>query len=400
VNTQRLARNWTTVALTIFVAALSVLLAACSASPAPGGPATSSAAPTVSSAPAPVPTMQADPTRWAQVIEAAKKEGHVVVQGAPDPALRQALVDAFQKRYGIAMDYLTLPTTESYTRIQREVQAGKSSIDAYFGGRCWVLGEAKAAENIVPLIIDPAVLNPASWKDGAPRLMKPSAKMAKGEYCGVQTNETLYLDLLVNTDLAPSGTVKTWKDLLKPEFKGKIIAFDPRVAGAGQGTLAYLSYLFGQQFVSDLYRGQSVRLSTDYNDLASSVARGAYAIGLSATATFVEPLRTAGLPIEVVHATDGPGLVSGGFSVIAQIKNATNPNAATVFVNWFLSQEAQQIYSDTQQTASLRADVEPRRVPSYLVPERGSKPVDFFDADFNDTYSIPAQSKIGAILGD
>src|SRR5262249_8506270 len=158
----------------------------------------------------------------------------------------------------------------------------------------------------------------------------------------------------VNRDLVPPSAIRSWKDLLKPEYRGKIASHDPRRPGSGGATLAYLYALFGEEFVRDLYVGQQPNLTIDYRQLAEWVAPGAYPIGLSVVETTVEPLRREGLPLERVFPEDGPGSTLGGFSVVMRVSNGPNPNAGALFLNWFLTRDAQLMWEREMLETSLR----------------------------------------------
>src|SRR6185295_18328384 len=43
---------------------------------------------------------------WDEALAAAKKEGKVAVVGSPDPVMRNEVIPAFEKRYGIKVDYI------------------------------------------------------------------------------------------------------------------------------------------------------------------------------------------------------------------------------------------------------------------------------------------------------
>src|SRR5579862_4024050 len=212
------------------------------AAPAPGSKSQNE----ISSQPSGV--FKADPEQWARYQEAAKKEGKVVVAGPPFPNLRQAIVGAMQRIYGITVDYIGLPSGEAQVRVDRESQAGKPTIDVYLSGPGYTFTpeeQQRIFDDAAKLVVDPSILNPAVWRDGAPRILKPIPGASKDFRPGLQGADWIMTDLFVNRDLLPPSSIRTWKDLLKPEYKGKIVSHDPRVGGSGGATLAYLWYLFG-----------------------------------------------------------------------------------------------------------------------------------------------------------
>ena len=395
-----------------------VLLIACgpaaapTSAPAPAKPTAAQSAPVPAATAAQAPAaaapagaadargLRADAGQWERVKEAAKREGRLVVVGPTFPGLRESIVQAMQNEYGISVEYLGLPSGEALTRIDREAKAGRPTVDAHIGGSptCWLLGERGQVDNVAPLLVDPALFEPGVWREGSPRLLKPAPQLARDFYCGVQGSDWVMTDLFVNRELIPPGTITSWRDLLKPEYRGKIAAHDPRRPGSGGATLAYLYSLFGEQYVRDLYVGQQLTYTVDYRQLAEWVARGTYPIGLSLVQANVEPLRAAGLPIERIFPEDGPGSSLGGFSVVMRVANGPNPNAGQLFLNWFLSRDAQLMWEREMLESSLRADVT-HNVPDYVIPKAGVRYVDAYDPDWHHTHRVPAEAKIVELLG-
>ena len=366
-----------------------------------GGQASAPAAPKPGASSQPAASVfKADAEQWARFKEAGKKEGKVVVAGPPFPNLRQAIVQAIQKDYGITVEYLGLPSGEAQVRLEREAKAGKLTIDAYLSGPGYTFTPADQQlifEDAAKLIVDPAVLTPSAWRDGAPRILKPVPGAPPDFHPGLMGADWVMTDLFVNRTLVQPNVIRSWKDLLKPEYKGKIVSHDPRVGGSGGATLAYLWSLFGEQYVRDLYVDQGVTFTVDYRQLGEWVARGNYPVGLSLVQTIVEPLRAANLPVERIFPEDGPGTTLGGFSCLFKIRGSSNPNAAAVFLNWMLSKDGQEMWEKEMLETSLRTDVA-HKVPDYVIPKPGVHYVDGYDPDFYFNYRFPAESKIKEII--
>jgi len=336
-----------------------------------------------------------DPAKWAEVQRKAKEEGQVVVAGPPFQGLRTALSAAFKQRYGIDLNYLGMFAGEVITRVDTESKAGKVSIDADLGGTstCWAMSTRGQIENMNGKLVDPEILNPAVWRNGKPKLNEagPSPNLPADFRCSLQTAEYVMTDLFVNTDIVKPGEITSWKDLLKPQYKGKIAAFDPRRSGPGQTPVGYLAALFGQDYLKQLFIGQDVKLTADNRQLAEWVARGEYPIGIALVQFAIEIYRKQGLPIARVYPKDGPGSLTGGFSVVMLIKDAPHPNAAQLFANWFASKEAQTIYEAQMMETSLRTDIAGTNLPDYVKPQPGvAYPIDDYSFEHYNKVRVPA----------
>jgi ABC-type Fe3+ transport system substrate-binding protein len=345
--------------------------------------------------------LKGDAAAWQRYQDGAKREGKVVVAGPGFPGLRQGFTEGFQKATGLTLEYLGLPAGEVIPRVEREYQAGNVTIDVNIGGTstCWALADRGAIDDATPLLVDPSLFTPATWRGGHMKPILPSPTEPKDFLCGLQGEEWVMTDLFVNPQLVPPDSIKSWKDLLKPEYKGKIISMDPRRPGSAQTTVAYLSTLFGEDYVRDLYIGQNVQLTADYRQLAEGVARGSYPIGIALVQANVEPLRAEGLPLQRVFPADGPGALTGGFGTVHKVKNSPNPNAAAVFMNWFASRDAQDIWEREMMETSLRTDVA-HQVPDYVIPKPGvSYTIDDYNPDYFFSKRAPAIAKLSDLLG-
>jgi ABC-type Fe3+ transport system substrate-binding protein len=321
-----------------------------------------------------------DPAKWAEVQKKAKEEGQLVLAGPPFQGLRTALTSAFKERYGIELNYLGLNAGETIARVDTESKAARVTIDANLGGTstCWAMSQRGQIESMNGKLIDPEILPPSVWRLGKPKLNEAGAADLPADFrCSLQAAEWVMTDLFANTTIVKPSEIASWKDLLKPQYKGKIAAYDPRRSGPGQTPVGYLAALFGNDYLRELYVGQQVRLTADNRQLAEWVARGEYPIGIGLVQFAVEIFRKQGLPLERIYPKDGQGSLTGGFSVAMLIKNAPRPNAAQLFANWFLTKEAQVLYETQMMETSLRTDISGTNLPDYVRPRPGVEyPVD------------------------
>jgi ABC-type Fe3+ transport system substrate-binding protein len=366
-----------------------------------GAAAPASGAPAAAAPAAGAPARGPDAAAWERAKAAAKQEGRVVVTGPGFPGLRNGLIEGFQRTHGLTLEYLGLPGGESIARIDRESVTAGPTIDIYIGGftGCWTMAERGQIDDITTTLLDPVALDPAKWRGGKLKFVLASPDMPQDFTCALLTAEWVMTDLFVNSQVVPPGAIQSWRDLLKPEHKGKIASFDPRPAGPAQTTVPYLSRLFGLDYLRDLYVGQEVTFSSDNRQLAEWVARGSYPIGIALVQAAIEPFKAERLPLERVYPADGPGVVTPGFGSLMKIKNGPNPNAAAVFINWLASQEGQEIWEREMMEMSLRTDVA-HQVPEYVIPKAGVEyPVNAADVEQYFKYGLQARAALQEMLG-
>ena len=363
------------------------------ASAASAKPAASGETKPAASAPA-KPAASARAANWEQLLAAGRKDGTVVVGGPSIAPLREAYSTQFKKDTGIDLQYISAATTELSTRAEREAEAGKSTMDVLQSGgaEIYTMLPKNLLEPLAPNLLLPEVTDPKQWKGDQGVKWMDQQK----QYVAVGTSWVM-TDLFINTQQLQPGSIGSWKDLLDPKWKGKIISQDARGGGPGQAVARYLLAKFGEKFVVDLYKGQAVVLVADQRQVAEGVARGTYPIGLAPVQADVEQFRKSSLPIAREFPKDGPGSLVGGFSAVKMPKAVPHPDAAAVFVNWYLSKNGQTAYSQALLEPSLRKDVSTEGMPPYVVPNPNVQyDIDQYTYDFY----INSAPKMGAQLRD
>lgn len=301
---------------------------------------------------------------WKKVLAAAKQEGKVVVMG-PAP-ISKAISAGFEKDTGIQVVFVAGNPNEQATRMEREAKAGNMTVDVAIGGGIELLTMYLPGylDPIAPRLLLPGVKNSANWIGGQIKWLDN-----KKAYI-LQISNWVHGWIVVNSEKVDLAKIQNWKDLLKPEYKGKIAAYDPRLGGPGQSPAAYLTHRFGLDFVKQLYAGQEVTYTRDSRQLIDWAARGTYPIVIGAIQFEVERFKQAGMKQLVVPTlADGPGTLIGGFGLVKLPKGHPNPNAATVFLNWLASHPGSMAYSSAMLEASMRVDTQLPGVPEYVVPK-------------------------------
>src|SRR5437588_80619 len=137
-------------------------------------------------------------------------------------------------------------------RITAERRAGRQGADVYLGATGTpmdVLYPAKVLEPIQSMMILPEVKEPSNWFRKQHHYADPENKYIF-VFEGVVRSDMAY-----NTKLVDSKEVGSYWDLVKPKWKGKIAAMDPKLSGFPSGLLqfAYYSPELGVKFLRQLF---------------------------------------------------------------------------------------------------------------------------------------------------
>ena len=164
-----------------------------------------------------------------------------------------------------------------------------------------------------------------------------------------------------NRDVVPELKLDTVDSLLDPKLKGKVIVRDASAPNAGSFALSPLYKAKGGDFVRKFLTEQEPRMLDNPQQIDTTIIRGGAAIAFGMQgAAYSQCLKDGGCkniaPIRTMATA-----VSRGFAVF---KNAPNPEATKVFINWILSKEGQTRlvaeWAKYNQTGavSMRKDVE------------------------------------------
>jgi iron(III) transport system substrate-binding protein len=374
------------------VTALGLLGVACtSASTAPPAPAATGAPaqPVATAAPGQTTAASSD---WDQLVSAAQKEGKVVVSGPPDPDARTKLPDAFKQRFNIDMEYLAGNSSELASRIQSERAANQYTIDVSLSGADTVYSTFipnNWLDALKPVLILPEVVDPGVWPTGAPWFRDPSGTTS------LQLFNTISPIGYINLASVSPDDLKTSDDLLNPRWKGKIASYDPSVNGGGLifGSVLYVTR--GADFAKQLYQGQQVAYTRDYQQIADWVAHDSYPIGIGATPVFMNQYQGV-VQFAQLALSDIKTIVAGGFGLVSLWNQAPHPNAAKVFANWIASREGVSSYGAIDGNAAVRTDLDSSTwLERDLIPKPGG---DYFDV-FDFTYVVQQRQPIAKFYG-
>jgi iron(III) transport system substrate-binding protein len=334
---------------------------------------------------------------WEKTVAAAKKEGKLnfyVGRYGSEPLLNE-----FRKEFPeIKLVTVNGAGNQLGIRILTEIRAGKVVADLYSGGANTnfdILYQGKALDSIKSLLILPEVVDESKWYGGQHRYTDPEQKSIFVYIANPSSSGFYY-----NTNLVNPKEFKSYWDMVNPKWKGKYVSQEPTNTGLG-ASLQFFYYHpeLGPEFLRRLFVDMQPTLGRDRRQISDWLAQGRFALCVGCRD--VAKAKTQGLPVEELESVDwkeGTQLTSGGGS-LSFIKGAPNPNAAKVFVNWFLSragQTALQKYADLygeEAPNSRRIDISKDMLPplSRLIP--GKRYFDVSDPKYADMTPIFQLSK-------
>lgn len=137
---------------------------------------------------------------------------------------------------------------------------------------------------------------------------------------------------------------ETWKDLLKPEYQGKIVMPNPASSGTGFLDVSSWLQLYGEEegwkFMDGLHENIAAYTHSGSKP-CKMAASGEVAMGISFAFRGAKE-KTAGAPVEVIVPSDGAGWDMEASAIVA---GTDAPEAAQTLIDWTVSKKASEMYN-------------------------------------------------------
>jgi iron(III) transport system substrate-binding protein len=344
--------------------------------------------------------------RWQQTVSAAKKEGQLSIYGGEE-ITHPEIIGEFRKKFPDIRVVTVNGHSEVIQRIVAERRAGKYLVDlfAYGPNAARTAYLSKFLDPIPPALILPEVTDRSKWYGG-----KHHYGDAEGKYVFIYEGTPSSSSLAYNTkEINPGEFTSIW-DILNPKWVGKIGYFS-----YGEGSaiptpilMFYYNPEVGPEFLKRLFGEMKLIISANRRQATDWLARGKYV--LCVMCRDLEKAEKQGLPVAGFGPNDlkeGGSLGGGDSSVIVLFNRAPNPNAAKVFLNWYLSRRGQMTWQRVmnlrveEPSNSMRIDIptddvlpEARRIEGRKYPFvtfLDPKPVEKFYKDLLNTSEPPSR---------
>jgi putative spermidine/putrescine transport system substrate-binding protein len=282
----------------------------------------------------------------------AKTEGEIATYGCPaDWAGYGFVSDVMTKTHGLKWTDSNMTSADAIERLTAEKDAPVADI-------------IDIGLQFAPTAVKAGVLLPyknSQW-ESIPEWAKDSEGLFAAAYYGT-------VAFLVNTKKVPN-VPKTWKDLLKPEYKGLVTIQDPREAANAQFAVIAASMANGGS-ENDLDPGikffAELRKSGNLIDTLpdkDTLTKGEAGIGLLWDFQGLAWRRDMA-ELEVLIPSDGS--TSGLYTAVIN-KASKHPNAAKLWIETMLSDEGQVAFARSG-ARPIRSVPLPQHISEGLLPE-------------------------------
>src|SRR5271163_2196031 len=279
-----------------------------------------------------------------QLIDAARREGKVVLYSAMDLPVGEKLGNTFQAQYpGIEVQIERSGSERLFQRIAQEFSSNIHAAD--------VVTTADASHVI-------------SWKRNgwlAPFVPEDVAKYFPSESRdadGLFATSRIWLSSIAyNTNLVkPADAPTSFADLLNPKWAGKLVKGHPAYSGTIMTATFQMVRKLGWDYLEKLSKQRVMQVQSS-TDPPKKLSLGERAVMADGNEYGVVLLKEAGQPVEPVYPAEGTPTISGPTGIFA---SAPHPQAAKLFQAWLHTRETQQFFIDFTAQYSVHAQVTPK----------------------------------------
>jgi ABC-type Fe3+ transport system substrate-binding protein len=285
------------------------------------------------------------------LYEKARPEGAVVLYAGGPIAPWEAVAKEFSERFPDVTVHVTGGFSNVLDKqIDAQLAAGKLEVD---------IAIFQTLQDFVRWKQQGVLLE---FQPQGSEKIDPSFKDPGGAFVGVQVNAHTYA---YNPSLVkPEEVPRSALDFLKPRFKGKVVACYP----ADDDATLYAFYSIVQKYgwsYMDRYMANQPRFIQGHLGVVRSIASGESLVTFDTIASISMDQKNLGLAQAVAFSQSDP-LPIWPFTA-AIFKSAPHPNAAKLFLTWYLSPEQQAKTGNWSPRSDLPAPYGWKPILSYKV---------------------------------
>lgn len=320
-----------------------------------------------------VPITTDDPAYIAELMEAAKAEGELIVYGSCEEEYLSAATANFEQLFGIKVSYQRLSTGEVQAKVEEE--KGNPSGDVWFGGTVDPYNEASTQGLLM-----------AYEAKNAAHLLGPAYRDANGYWYGIYKG---ILGMMVNADeLERMGVEapKDWADLLDAKYKGMVWLSNYNTAGTAKLVVNTMIQKYGHdegiQYLVDLDKNIEVYTKSGSGP-SKNIGTGECVVGIGFLHDGITQIVDNGYKnIQMVIPSSGTSYEIGATAIF---EGCANPNTAKLWIEYALSPECVELADENGSYQFLVLDnaKQPAQAAEFGLDPENVMEYDFEDAKEN-----------------
>jgi iron(III) transport system substrate-binding protein len=311
------------------------------------------------------------------LLDKAKDEGKLVAYLAMNGADAVTVQTSFEKQFPqIKVELVRMGAPAILQRILTEYRGGKVFADVVlgFGFVHYELAQQKLL---------------AKYDSAERKNYVAQFKDAEGYWTNVMpiVHTIAYNSKMLSLPELPTR----YTDLLQAKWKGKL--------GLNSNNLMFLAAMtthFGKEAGMDFLQklaAQAPQVRSGGTLLATLVAAGEFALGLTINENNVENLKLKGAPLDWLRPADP---LYGELVPIGIMAGAAHPNSARLFIDYVLSREGQELFRNLGKIPA-RSDIAPKinidRDTVRMIPPEESARTQYYAKLFDDLFVKRAAAK-------
>jgi iron(III) transport system substrate-binding protein len=273
--------------------------------------------------------------REQRLLEGAKKEKELTFYSSVPPDDIAALVAAFDKRYGLKVKVWRADSEGLLQRIVGEARARRYEVDVMAGSSSAL--EPLKRENLLQEVKSP------NFADLVPEGLPPHRQWV-----------AIYISTFVqayNTGLLRrEGLPKSYHDLLKAEWKGKL-GIEAEDFDWFAQVVTDLGETQGLKLFRDIVATNGISVRKGHSLLTNLVAAGEVPLALNTYGFLAEQAKRKGAPLDWFAISPVARLTAQGLA-----RNAPHPHAAVLFYDFLIGEGQQILASRAFVPVSRKAD--------------------------------------------
>lgn len=276
--------------------------------------------------------------------EDIKLSGKLVVYSAGPKGLAEAIQKGYEEKTGVKVEMFQGTTGKILARM--EAEKGNPVVDVV------VLASLPSAQGLK----NSGMTLPYTDAPNADKLIADWSD-SEGNYFGYSASA---LGIAYNTKLVTTPPTE-WEDLTKAEWKGKVNIPDPALSGSALDFITgYLSAKGDAGWgLFEQYKANGIALAGANQEALDPVITGAKSMVAAGVDYMTYQAKAKGEPIDLVYPAGGTVISPRPAAIIKTSQNVDNAKA---FIDYLISDEAQQMVADTYLLPG-RQDVEAKGRP-------------------------------------